>query len=101
MFLIARRKALIFEVGNLLLQGFLNSFGSEAIAEYSVGGQLVAVLVYPAMNSFYHAALSFTSQRHGAGKYKDIDKIVGICSNLFCSEKAFTSRQEVGVQVIS
>lgn len=71
-------EGVFFDVGNLLFQSSLNSFGSDAIAGNAVSGQVEA-LIYPVMNCFYHAAMSFAGQNYGAGKYKNIDKVVGIC----------------------
>jgi len=71
-------EGVFFDAGNLLFQSSLNSFGSDAIAGYSVSCQM-EILVYATMNCFYHAALSFTSQNYGAGSYKNIRKVVWIC----------------------
>lgn len=71
-------ETIFFDVGNLLFQGSLNSFGSDAIAGCSVAGQVEA-LVNTTINCFYHAALSFSSQNYGAGRYKNIRRVVRIC----------------------
>ena len=71
-------ESVFFSVANLVFQSSLNSLGSDAVAGYSIGSQIEG-FVYPTMTCFYYAALSFVSQNYGAGKYKVIDKVLGIC----------------------
>lgn len=68
----------IFSVSNVLIQSSVNSFGSVAMAGNAAAANIEG-FIYTAMNSFYQAALSFTSQNAGAGEYKRVYKILGLC----------------------
>lgn len=68
----------IFSVSNVLIQSSVNSFGSVAMAGNAAAANIEG-FIYTAMNSFYQASLSFTSQNAGAGLYKRVYKILGLC----------------------
>lgn len=68
----------IFSISNVLIQSSINSFGYIAMAGNSAATGLDG-FIYIAMNAFYHASLSFTSQNYGARKYSRIPKILGAC----------------------
>jgi putative MATE family efflux protein len=68
----------LFSFSNVLIQSSVNSFGSVVMAG-NTAGQNLEGFVYTSMNSFSQTALSFTGQNMGAGKYKRILKVVGIC----------------------
>lgn len=68
----------IFSISNVLIQSSVNSFGAAAMAGCSAASNLDG-FVYIAMNAFYHASLSFTSQNYGAKKYERIPKVLGCC----------------------
>ena len=71
----------IFSVSNVLIQSSINGFGSTVIAGNAAGGNLDQ-LVYIAMNSFHHAAVSFVSQNVGAGKVDRVPRIAVGCYGL-------------------
>ncbi len=68
-------QGMLFSISNVVIQSSVNSFGNVVMA-----GNAAAVnieqFVYFAMNSFYQAAISFTSQNLGAGNYKRILRIL-------------------------
>jgi putative MATE family efflux protein len=68
----------LFSLSNVLIQSSVNSFGSVVMAG-NTAGQNLEGFVYVSMNSFSQTALSFTGQNMGAGKYRRILKVVGIC----------------------
>lgn len=65
----------IFSLSNVVIQSAINSFGNIAVAGNSAGSNLEG-FVYVAMNAFYQAAISFTSQNFGAKQYGRIYKIL-------------------------
>ena len=68
----------IFSISNVLIQSSINSFGSVAMAGNTAAGNLEG-FVYTSMNAVYQTNLSFTSQNMGAGNWKRMKKILGIC----------------------
>ncbi len=68
----------IFSISNVIIQSSINSFGYIAMAGNSAASNLDG-FTYIAMNAFYHASLSFTSQNYGARKYDRISKVLGCC----------------------
>ena len=71
----------IFSISNVLIQSSINSFGSTVIAGNAAGSNLDQ-LVYIAMNSFYHAAVSFVSQNIGANKLERVPRVAFGCYGL-------------------
>ncbi|NLM27342.1 MAG: MATE family efflux transporter [Clostridiaceae bacterium] len=74
----------IFSLSNVLIQSSVNSFGSAVMAGNSASSNIEG-FTFITMNSFHHAALAFTGQNVGAGKYKRVKRIFLICSLLVCS----------------
>jgi Na+-driven multidrug efflux pump len=74
-------QGLLFSISNTLIQSSVNSFGSTMVAASSASGN-VENLVGTSMNAYYNAALTFTGQNMGAGKYKRIDTIAKISTVL-------------------
>jgi len=72
-------ETMLFDMGNLVFQAALNSFGSDAIAG-SVAASNVERYAYVIMNSFCQASLCFVSQNYGAGNYKRIIRSHWICT---------------------
>lgn len=72
-------QGIVFSLSNVVIQSSVNLFGEIVVAGNSAASNLEG-FVYIAMNSFYQAALSFTSQNYGAGKEDRIRRI------LFCAE---------------
>jgi len=68
----------VFAISNVLIQSSINSFGSVAMEGNTAAGNLEG-FVYIAMNSFYHAALTFVGQNIGARQYKRIRRITVTC----------------------
>lgn len=68
----------VFSLSNVVIQSSVNSFGSLAVAGSSAAANIEG-FVYVTMNSFYHSCLNFTSQNVGAGKNKNISKILAYC----------------------
>lgn len=65
----------LFSLSNVVIQSSVNTFGATVVAGNSAAGNIEG-FVYFAMNSFYQATISFTSQNMGAGNYKRIRKIL-------------------------
>lgn len=70
-------QGILFSISNVVIQSSVNSFGATIVAGNSAASN-VEGFVYVGMNSFYQAAISFTSQNYGAGKYDRIKKILFI-----------------------
>ena len=68
----------IFSLSNVLIQSSVNSFGELAVAGNSAAANIEG-FIYIAMNSFYHAAQTFTSQNMGGKKYDRINKVFVNC----------------------
>lgn len=68
-------QGMIFSLSNVVIQSSVNSFGKVVVAGNSASSNIEG-FVYMAMNSFYQATLSFTSQNVGAGKRERISKIL-------------------------
>lgn len=68
----------VFSISNVLIQSSVNSFGSVAMAGNAAAGNIEG-FIYIAMNSFYQTSLSFTSQNAGAGDYKRVRRVLGLC----------------------
>ncbi|HEY8500726.1 MAG TPA: MATE family efflux transporter [Clostridia bacterium] len=74
----------IFSLSNVIIQSSVNSFGSAVMAGNSASANIEG-FTYVSMNSFHHAALAFTGQNVGAGKYKRVKRVFFICSLLACA----------------
>lgn len=65
----------IFSFSNVVVQSSINLFGATVVAGNSAASNLEG-FVYVSMNAFYQAAISFTGQNVGAGKYERVNKIM-------------------------
>ncbi len=65
----------LFSLSNVIIQSSINSFGDVAMAGSAAAGNIEG-FVYVAMNAFYQASITFTSQNMGAGKYERIKPIM-------------------------
>lgn len=65
----------VFSLSNVVIQSAVNSFGPIVVAGNSAASNIEG-FVYMAMNTFYQATISFTSQNFGAKEYKRIYKIL-------------------------
>ena len=68
-------QGMVFSFSNVVIQSAINSFGAIAVAGNSAAANIEG-FVYMAMNAFYQATISFTSQNFGAKQYKRIYKIL-------------------------
>lgn len=68
----------VFSISNVVIQSSVNSFGSLVMAGNTVASQLEG-FAYTAMNSVYHAALTFIGQNIGARRYDQINKVLVRC----------------------
>jgi putative MATE family efflux protein len=71
-------QGMVFSLSNVVIQASVNSFGSIVIAGNSAAANIEG-FVYVAMNAFHQAAISFTGQNMGAGKFNRIRKILLLC----------------------
>ena len=68
----------LFSIANVLIQSSVNSFGASVVAANTAAASIEG-FVYTAMNSVFHAAITFTSQNLGAGKIDRIKKVLTAC----------------------
>lgn len=68
-------QGMVFSLSNVVIQSSVNLFGETVVAGNSAAANIEG-FIYVAMNSFYQAAISFTSRNVGAGKYSRINKIL-------------------------
>lgn len=68
-------QGMVFSLSNVVIQSAVNSFGAVAVAGNSAASNIEG-FVYMAMNAFYQATISFTSQNYGAKEYRRIYKIL-------------------------
>lgn len=68
-------QGILFSLSNVIIQSSINSFGEIVVAGNSAASNIEG-FIYVAMNSFYQANISFTSQNYGAGKNDRINKIL-------------------------
>ncbi|MBR5315225.1 MAG: MATE family efflux transporter [Firmicutes bacterium] len=66
---------MVFSMTNMLIQASVNSFGAVTVAG-SAASANIENIIYFAMNSFYQATISFTSQNVGAKRVSRIDRIL-------------------------
>ena len=67
----------VFNISNVLIQSAINSFDSSVIVAGNTASVNIEGFVYTAMNAFYRATLTFTSQNVGAHRVKRILPIMG------------------------
>lgn len=65
----------LFSLANVVIQSSINSFGDIVVTGSSAASNIEG-FVYVAMNSFYQATISFTSQNVGAGKIERVNRIL-------------------------
>ena len=68
-------QGIVFSLSNVLIQSAINSFGPVVVAGSAASGNIEG-FVYVAMNAFYQATLSITSQNMGAGSFPRIRRIL-------------------------
>lgn len=62
-------QGMLFSLSNVVIQSAINTFGDVTMAGSAAAANIEG-FVYFGMNAFYQAAISFTSQNVGAGKYE-------------------------------
>lgn len=108
-------QVIVFNTANVLIQSSVNIFGTHVIAANTASGSLCG-FVYTAMNSVYHASVTFTSRAMGNRNYSAIPKLLNICLtavfliylplalvvSAFCPQLLgiFLSRKEPGYEII-
>ncbi len=68
-------QGLLFSISNVIIQSAINSFGDIVMAGSAAAANIEG-FVYFSMNAFYQAAISFTSQNVGAGRYERVKPIM-------------------------
>ena len=68
-------QGVLFSISNVIIQASINSFGDITMAGSAASGN-IENFVYFAMNAFYQAAISFTSQNVGAKRYDRVKPIM-------------------------
>ena len=68
-------QGILFALSNVVIQSSVNGFGETIVAGNSAAANIEG-FVYVAMNALHQAAISFTSQNMGAGRYDRINKIL-------------------------
>ncbi len=69
----------MFSLSNVIIQSTINGYNTVVIAGNTAAGNLEG-FVYIAMNAVYHASLTFVGQNMGAGQFRRIKKIAGLCA---------------------
>lgn len=69
----------LFSISNVIIQSTVNSFGSIVVAGNAAAANIEG-FIYVCMNSMYQAAITFTSQNLGAGKFDRIRRTFRICT---------------------
>lgn len=68
-------QGLMFSLSNVIIQSAVNGFGATVVAGNSAAANIEG-FVYVAMNAFYQASISFTSQNVGARRYERVNRIL-------------------------
>lgn len=68
-------QGMIFSLSNVIIQSSVNLFGDTVISGNSAAASIEG-FIYMAMNTFYQAAISFTGQNVGGGRYDRIPRIL-------------------------
>ena len=69
----------LFSLSNVIIQSSINSFGDSVMAGSAASNNIEAI-IYVAMNSIYHVALTFIGQNVGARKFKNIRRLTLYCA---------------------
>lgn len=79
----------VFSLSNVVIQSSVNSFGSATIAGSAASANIEG-FVYVAMNAFYQACISFTSQNYGAGEKRRVLRVLFLCLGMVFAVGAIT-----------
>ena len=66
----------LFSISNVAITSAVNSFDTATVAGKTIAGNIDGIL-YTALNSYLHAAMTFTAQNYGAGKPDRIKRSLG------------------------
>ena len=67
-------QSMLFSISNVFVQSAVNGFGADVVAANTASNN-IGQFTYTAMNSVYHASITFTSQNLGARRYDRIHRI--------------------------
>lgn len=81
---------MIISLSNVIVQGYVNGFGSDAMAGWSAYGKLDGLLLLPIM-SFGLAMTTFTGQNIGAKRLDRVQQGVRTCLLMSCSFALITT----------
>lgn len=68
-------QGIVFSFSNVIIQSSVNGFGSIVVAGNTAAANIEG-FVYVSMNAFQQAAIAFTGQNMGAGKFERINRIL-------------------------
>ena len=68
-------QGVLFALSNVVIQSSVNSFQETVVAGNAAAANIES-FVYAAMNAFYQANISFSSQNYGAGQYNRLRPIL-------------------------
>lgn len=68
----------LFSISNVTIQSSVNSFNLEAINNGCSAASNIEGFVYMGMNAFQQTVTTFVGQNSGAGKYKNVGRVVGL-----------------------
>lgn len=71
-------QGMVFSASNVVIQSSMNSLGSTVIAASSAALNF-EIFAYYMLNGFEHAAVTFTGQNYGAGKYERCNAVAYRC----------------------
>lgn len=80
----------LFAISNIYIQSAINSLGASVINGNTAGSSIDG-LVYSAMVSFSHTALTYVSQNIGVGDYDRVKRayfLIPLCSSVACAAGA-------------
>ena len=66
----------LFSISNVRITSAVNSFDTATVSGKTIAGNIDGIL-YTSLNSYLHAAMTFTAQNYGAGKPDRIKKSLG------------------------
>lgn len=67
----------LFSISNVMITSAVNSFDTATVSGKTIAGNIDGIL-YTSLNSYLHAAMTFTAQNYGAGKPDRIKKSLGL-----------------------
>lgn len=71
-------QAAVIDLANVTVQSAANSFGTVVVAANAASASICG-FVYTAMNSVYHASITFSSRAVGSGEYRKLPSILAAC----------------------